>query len=315
VPFSVILDAGYALSAADTAVASGGGSGARGWRNVGEFRQNALEVHAAGRAAPNVSFRLEAALDSSGSDVHTPVAFVRFDDVLPGGALDVRVGRWDAGLPFLSAVRRGTRADYLAPVALDARGIELNGAHAAWTWALGAIESQRLPTDAGAAAHSFNGLEDLEAWAMRDVRGQLFGARGFFDHQESDISFHAFLQRLQVQFAASLGGERWRVMPAYTLDRFDDRPAPGIHQRHQYALLELQALPGAQQRWLLTARFEHGHVTPTVLTPGEDHDREVLRAACYVAPNVRVSLECAHTGDNVGGPHALATDAAVQLVY
>jgi hypothetical protein len=30
---------------------------------------------------------------------------------------------------------------------------------------------------------------------------------------------------------------------------------------------------------------------------------------------VRVALECAHTGDNVGGPHMIAANAAVRLDY
>ena len=96
--------------------------------------------------------------------------------------LDLRMNPEHPPLPkVLSAlplVLRGTRADYLAPVALDARGIELNGAGAAWTWALGAINGMGHAAQSGvrrsgllrkddACTAPANHTADKDAWWHR----------------------------------------------------------------------------------------------------------------------------------------------------
>ncbi len=303
---SLVVELGAGFASTDT-LAPGGG---RGHRNVTESRPARIDLHAAGTVAPRVSYHAAARLDSSSSSVVTTAAFVQFDDLARGRALAFKLGRFDAELPFLSDARRGTRAPYLAPVALPADGVELGGSRGRWLYATGLVNSTRTPSP-----RSFERLEDVYVWAMRESGGQMLGTRLYFGHQDSNISWHAFLQRLQVQLAGDFGGRRLRVRPGYTLDRFDDRPAPGIHQRHQYALLELWALPDDAARWELLARLEHERTTPTVLTPGEDHDLEVIRAARVVTPNVRAALELAHAGDNVGGPHVTSASLSVQLAY
>jgi hypothetical protein len=308
-PLSIVLEAGAFLERGDTLSAGGG----RGRRNGGEFRQHVLDLHAAGTAGENVSFHVQAGLDSAAASVRTRAAFVQFDDVRRGGALAIKVGAFDAGLPFLSRARRPTRREYLAPVEVWARGVELAGAHAAWTYAVGVMNSAR--TGAGAGGHGFNRLEDTYARVTRERGGQVLGGRVLFDRQDSNISFHAWLQRLQVQLGGRFGADRFWLVPAYTLDRFDDRPAPGIHQRRQYVLLEALALLGAPRDWTVAARLEHERTTPTALTPGSDKDLEVLRLERVVSPNAHVALEWSHVAETTGGPRASRLDALVRLAY
>ena len=114
---------------------------------------------------------------------------------------------------------------------------------------------------------------------------------------------------------ASLGTDRIRFEPAYVLDRFDDRPAAGIHRRHQYAVLQGLALLDGAGTTALSVRFEHDHVTATPFTRGEDHDLEAIRCWRWVSPEVRVALEGSHAGDDLGGSHESRLDATVTLAY
>ncbi|HTQ48506.1 MAG TPA: hypothetical protein VMI75_37375 [Polyangiaceae bacterium] len=307
----IVAAAGYAWTQADVPGTGGG----RERSHTGAFGLDQLDLHAAGRASANVSYHVEASLDSAQSAWSARTAYVVFDDLLPNGALAAKAGIYDAGMPFLSSDRRGTRAPDLTPVALAARGIELGGLRGDWTWAAGLINSQRTTPATPGGAPDFNALEDEYAWLVRAVHDQQFGARMLFDRQDSDLSFHAWLQHLQFQAAAMLGGGRFWAVPAYTLDRFDDRPGAGEHERHQYALLELVGLLDPGQRWVVTARLEHEHVTAVGTTPEADLHLEVLRLVHAFDPRTRVALEAMDSGDNVGGPRSAGFDAAVQLAY
>jgi hypothetical protein len=216
-------------------------------------------------------------------------------------------------LPFLSTDRRPTRREYLAPVEISAHGVEVTGTRAAWAATIGMMNSSR--TGASAGGHGFNRLEDTYARVTRAFGAQELGARLLFDRQDSDISFHAWLQRLQAQVGGRFGADRLWIVPAYTLDRFDDRPSPGIHQRHQYALLEALAVLGAEREWVLTARAEHEHTTPTISTPGEDQDLEALRLTRVVSADSRVALEWSRVAVTAGGPRESRLDALMQLAY
>jgi len=309
-PLTLSTEFGAALLAADTASAGGG----RASRVTSEFRAWTLRARTQGRLAPGIAFDAEADVDSAGGTVRLPVLAARFDD-LAGGALAVRVGRFEAGLPFLSPERSPLLSPFLAPVAIAAEGVELQGVRRGWTAAAGITNSERTLANVGDNVTSFSRIENQYVWAMREARGQFAGARLLFGRQPSDISYHAWLQRLQLVIGASLGGERVRLQPAYVLDRLDDRPAPGIHQRQQYAVLEGVAQLDPAGTNTLALRVEHGHLTPTVLTAGEDHDREAARLARWLAPGVRLAVEGSHTGDNLGRPHEVHVDASVTLVF
>ena len=308
-PVSAVFEAGAMIARGDTV----GAGGARGAHNAGEFRQHVLDLHAAGRAGEKVSFHIQASLDSAANAVHAGTAYVQFDDVLRGGALALKVGTFDAGLPFLSAARRPTRREYLSPVELAARGIELNGVHADWGWAVGQMNSSRL--GAGTNGRGFNRLEDTYLRVTRAFGGQAVGGRLLFDRQDSNIGFHAWLQRLRAQAAGRFGADRIWVVPAWALDRYDDRPIAGTHQRHTYLLLEGLALLGAQRDWTLVARLEHEHTTPVGPAPGGDQDLEALRLARVVTPNARVALEWSRVAVTAGAPRESRVDATVQLAY
>ncbi len=308
-PVSIVLEAGAMYARGDTV----GAGGASGPHTTGAFRQHALYLHAAGTAGVNVSFRIQAGLDSAMSAVHTTSAFVQFDDVVRDGALAIKVGVFDAGLPFLSAARRSTRREYLAPVELAAQGVELNGAHSAWGYAIGQMNSSRAGV--GSNGHGFNRLEDTYLRVTRTLGGQVVGGRLLFDRQDSDIAFHAWLQHLQAQVAGRFGTDRLWVVPAYTLDRFDDRPAAGNHQRHQYVLLEALALLGARRDWSLAARLEHEHTTAVGPAPREDRDLAALRLERVVTPDARVALEWSRVAVTAGVPRESRVDALVQLAY
>ena len=308
--FSIVAETGAAFARTDTP----GAGGARGARNTAEFRPYPLGAHSAGALTRTISYGLEARLDSAGGVLRAPVMFLQFE-ALRGRMLALKAGRFETGLPFLSSSRRTTRVPYLAPVAIAAEGIEALTSHAAWSAAAGLINSERSPAPAGNGSHAIDRLENTYAWAMRAWGGQQVGGRVLFARQASNISYHAWLQRLQVELAASLGTNRLRLQPAYVLDRFDDRPAPGIHQRHQYAVLEGLAVLDARGASAISLRLEHDHVTPTLFTPGDDRDLEAARGWRWVSPNVRLALEASHAAGAAGGRRETRLDATVTLAY
>jgi hypothetical protein len=274
-----------------------------------------LDAHGEGALTRNAWYGVAASLDSLSGRPSVPMMFFECS-ALGSGARAVRVGRFETGLPFLSADRRATLAPYLAPVTIAAEGIELRESlPRSWVAVVGRIMSRRAPARSTADARWLDRLEDTFVWATGTFGEQVFGARVLFDRQDSNISYHAWLQRLQVSLGASLGTRRFRIVPSYLLDRFDDRPAPGIHQRHQYVGLEALVLLDPEGRCTVSTRLEHEHVTPTVWTRGEDHDLEVFRASRWIVPNACLALEASRTGDNVGGPRAARLDASVTLAY
>lgn len=311
-PLSLIGNVGCAFTRTDTADIA---SGARGRRNESAFRQIAVDVQSAGTLAENMSFHVQDSLATDTGVSKTGTAFVQFDDVIKHGALNLKVGLFDVDFPFLANSRRTTIQRYLSPVSIRAGGFELNGTRALWTCGAGLMNSHRRAANAKPGTRTFNQLEDTYFWIMRDVGRQVFGARMLFDRQDSNLPIHIWLQHLQVHGGALLDFGRLEVIPAYTFDRFDDRPAAGVHDKHQLALIEALALLDREGRWVLTARLEHDYRTGTHLTPEEDRHQEALGLARYISPNARVSLDWAHAGDNLAGPKSDRLDAYVHVGY
>ena len=108
-------------------------------------------------------------------------------------------------------------------------------------------------------------------------------------------------------------------------ERFDRRSAlvvqgechdqAGIHDRHQYGLLEAVAPLDRGARWVVTGRIEHELHTKTSLTPLDDHDQEVLNLSCAMTSKARGAVEWSHHGDNVGGPRMDELNAFVFVSY
>src|SRR5205814_10542057 len=99
-------------------------------------------------------------------------------------------------------------------------------------------------------------MEDTYLRLGHDLGGQPVAAQMLFDRQDSDLATLTWLQHLRGQIGARLGPPRFTVTPSYVFDRFDDRPLPGVHERHQYYLLETQVLLDSRARWTATGRYE-----------------------------------------------------------
>ncbi len=310
-PFSLIATFGATAWRADTAAAPGG----RARSSETAFEQQALELHSAGTLARNVSYHASVAADGDRGTIRAGETFVQLDDLARGGALNLRAGVFDVELPFLSNARRTTVRRYLAPVTLDAHGLELNDARPGWTYGTGLINSQRAATSLSPGGRALNRLEDKYLWVVRDAGEAQLAARMLFGRQDSNLPSLPWMQHLQATAGASLALQRMLLTTAYVLDRFDDRPAAGIHQRHQYTLLEALVPLESAQRWALTARIEHDCTTKTVLTREEDRNLEVVNVGCFTSPNTRIEVEVAHGGDNVGGPRVDEVSAGVQISY
>jgi hypothetical protein len=199
---------------------------------------------------------------------------------------------------------------------MPARGFELNGVTGPWTYGAGLLQSRRTELDTAPANRVFGHLEDPYLWFARDLGGQRVGARMLFDRQDSNnLAYLAWMQHLQAQASAVLTHGRLGIVPAYTFDRFDDRPSAGLHQRRQTALLEAHLPLDAAQRWQMTAYAEHDYTTRTRYTPEADHHHEALELGFDVRPNAEVAVEWQHAGDNVAGPHVNELNTFLRLGY
>ena len=136
-----------------------------------------------------------------------------------------------------------------------------------------------------------------------------------FDRQESNLPWLAWLQHLQAQASALLVVGRFELVPAYSFDRFDDRPAGGLHQRRQTALLEARAPLDHAQRWKLTAFAEHDYTTKTPYSREADHHQEAVELGFGVRQNTELAVEWVHAVDNVAGPQVERLNTYLRLGY
>src|SRR5690348_4851462 len=178
VPLSVVGDVGATFTQTDADT----GGGARATFSTLNFNQNAYELHSAGTLAKELTFHADANFDGAAGPLGAGMCFLQVDDLVKDGALNVKGGIYDADVPYIASSRVTTQQDYLTPVTFDGRGVELNGTRTGWTYALGLINSDRTqgkPTD-----KTLNNLENVYAWLMRDLHGQLVSARVFLDRQD-----------------------------------------------------------------------------------------------------------------------------------
>ena len=278
-------------------------------------RESSIELHSAGRARERWSWHLDQRIGADGGALETRTASFQLDDLVGTGALQLRAGRFEAGLPFLAASRRPTLAPYRTPVSLDAEGLELNGARAQWCYAAGVTEDQRTRPRGTPGFRYLSRLQDTYLWVSRTVAGQRIGGRLWFDRQDSDLPFHTWLQHMQHEVAACLTAGRVQVTPAYLLDRFDDRPAAELHDKHHMALLEVVTPLGRERRWWVCGRYEHEYRTRTPFSAELDRQSATLDLSFDARPDTRVALEWSHGADNIGGPRVDALDAYVRVGY
>ena len=260
---------------------------------------SSFELIAAGSPARRLHAHLEAGVDREGPDVRRGDEFVQYGDAGKAGALAVRAGRFDAVLPFLSNDSRLTVAGDLAPLAFAARGVELDGARADWSAAAGLSLSDRTLAGGASPRPIHPPLEDTYFRLGRRFGAETVGAQMLFDRQDSHLATLSWLQHMRCQIAAQVAMSRVTLVPAYVFDRFDDRPMPGVHERHQYYLLEGIVPLGLARRWVVTARYEHDYRTRNTYDPEDHRQQEVLQLAWQAVANARLGLECARNDDRL----------------
>ncbi len=286
------------------------------------FQQNQVELHSAGTLAKNISFHVDNNFAGVAQPLLSGMAFVQFDNIAKDGALNLKVGIFDAEIPYLSSSRRTTWADYQTPVTLDGRGLELNGEKNGWTYAAGLINSQRDIASVQARSpdvQSLNVLENPYVWLMRDVGPHRVTARLVLDRQNPRTQGDAVSNHVQMDLSALLVSDRFWLIPDYTLERFDS-PDSGLAATVHHGMLEAVVLLDPQSRWLLTGRYELSHNPrrdPLALTftPEKDASLAALDLSCYVSPNAKVALDWSRTWDNIRGDRLDELQALVHVGY
>jgi len=307
-PLSLIGNVGMDVAGTDTRTDAGD----RERTTISEFRQNAVEFHTAGTLAKKVTFHFDNGFTTDTGVLESGMAFVQFDELARGGALNLKVGIYDAEIPYLSSARRTTLADYLTPVTFDGQGFELNGAQSGWTYALGLINSGRThgaPTD-----RNFNRLEDTYLWVMREVGGQRIAARAYLDRQDPRAVGSSSAVRAQFDLSALLTLQRLTVIPAYVLETHTE-PDVETPDRVHHGMLEAIVPFGPDGHWVLTGRYEIAHVVKTALIPESDQWLGALNAGYYINPNAKLGIEWAHMGNNAGAPFVDEGQVYVHVGY
>jgi hypothetical protein len=307
-PLSLVGNVGMDITGTDART----GEDDRERTTVSQFRQNAVEFHSAGTLAKQVTFHFDSGFSTDTGLLENGMAFVQFDELARGGALNLRAGIYDAEVPYLSSARRTTQADYLTPVTLDGQGFELNGAKPGWTYAIGLINSGR--TRGAPSDRLLNRLEDTYLWVMHEVGGQLVAARAFLDRQDPRTALSSVALHAQFDLSAQLTLRRLTVIPAYVLETHSD-PDSETPNRVHHGLLEAMLPLGSQGRWVATGRYEIQHVVRTALVPESDLWLAAVNAGYYVNPAAKLGLEWAHLGNNAGAPFVDEVQAFVHVGF
>jgi len=276
---------------------------------------SSFELVAAGSPARRLVAHVEAGIDRAGADVRRGDETIRLGGGGTAGAFAVKAGRFDAELPFLSNESRMTGAPYLSPIAFAARGFELEGWHSDWTAAAGLSLSDRTHAGGVAPRTIRSPLEDTYVQLGRRFGAQRVGAQVLFDRQDSQLATLSWLQHLRCQVAAQLACPGVTLVPAYVFDRFDDRPAPGVHEHHQYVMLESIVPLGLGRRWVMTARYEHDTRTRNTYDPEDHREQEVVQLAWQAIPSARLGLECARTDDRLAHEDRADVEAFAQASW
>jgi hypothetical protein len=300
-PLAVVGNVGYAYDKIDTLDTT---TGSRGSFATSQFVQNAFELHSAGTLSKDFTFHFDADFEGPGLPLNSGQAYLQFDDLAKDGMLNARAGIYDADMLYLAGSRRTTNTDYLLPVTFDGAGVELNGLHSGWTYALGIINSSRTigkPTD-----KTMNNLENPYVWVTRDIHGQLIGGRLYMDHQDPRKVDKSSSLHTQAEINAFLNSGRWIVIPEFTYENFSD-PDPTQRDKAQSGLLEALLFLDKNQHWLFTGRYEVRHLPKydylgAPAFAEEDDQQEVANVSWYANPNAKLALEWSHLADNVQGP-------------
>lgn len=305
IPVSVVASAGTG--------ATRNGSETSGDRDLLSIR--AAELHSQLRLGELGSVRIEANAGQPPSIRERGLFYGQLAATGAGRSFSARAGRFDGALPILTDHLIATIHPYLAPVGLDALGLGVSGRVRGWSAGGGWIDSrQNLRPDEDAPL-ALRRMDDAYLWAGRGSRAGVVQASMLFDRQDSTLPSLTWMQHLKAEAGAEFAIRRVTFVPGYVFDRFDDRPAAGIHDRHQYYLLQALAPLGARGRWLMAARVEHDYHTRTVLTPEGDRQLEVANLSYELFSGTSVTLEGSDQTDNFGAPGVRSVDARIRLIY
>jgi len=286
-PIAFVADVGYDY---DHVLIPAHGAVAEVKSNTSTFQQNAVELHMAGTLAPHVTFHVDSNFAGVNGALESGMAFVQLDDVAKNGALNVKAGIYDGDIPYLASSRTMTHHEYLIPLTFDAQGIELNGTHTGWTYAVAMINSGRTtgkPTDT-----TLNNFEDPYAWLMRDIGKHELAARVLLDHQDPRAAGVRSSDRTQVDLSALINFSRAMITPAFSYEKEDD-PDIDHPAKRQTGMLEANVLLDSESKWVLTGRYEIQH-TPAddaILLPERDQHLATANLSYYVNPNARIALD------------------------
>lgn len=312
-PLAVVGNVGYDYTSTDAADSTG----KRSRTAVSQFRQNTSEFHSAGTLAEKITFHFDNNFAGVNGPLNSGMAFVQFDDVAKDGKLNVKLGIYDAEIPYLSDSRRTTWSHYLSPVTLNGQGIEFNGTQSGWTYAAGINNSMR--THGKADDKTLNTFENPYVWLLRDFSGQMVCARVFLDQQDPRDTTKSSSQHVQAEFNAYLNHGRWVVIPGVTYEHFADAD-PTQRDKMITGLLEALYFLDKDSRWLATARFELRHMPKfdfqgSTAFAEEDDQQIVANLGWYANPNCKIALEWTHNADNIQGPKIDEVQAFVHLAY
>jgi hypothetical protein len=295
------------------------GDGNRLRTTYAAFEQRQVEFHSAGTLGENVTFHFDNNFAGAGGPLQSGMAFVQLDDVVKDGVLNVKAGIFDADIPYLAESRNTSLSAYMNDrVTLGASGLELNGVRSSWWYALGLINSGRDSAAVSASrpgTKTFNQLENVYFWVMREAGGHMYTARVYLDHQDPRKLNALSSQRLQADLSAYVDRGRLTLIPGYTYEKYQDQPLGTSDETHT-GLLEATCLLGKDSRWALTARLEHEYVPKNNgATSVQDHNLGAMNLAYYVNANARFGIDWAHGSDNIRGPVTDDVQAFVWVGY
>jgi len=314
-PFALIGNVAY--DALTSSVKDSAGNTTR--TTYAAFAQRQVEFHSAGTLGQNVTFHFDNNFAGAGGPLFSGQAFVQLDDVAKNGLMNVKAGIYDADVPYLADSRKTTLTGYLNDrVTIPASGLELNGISNTTWYAVGLINSGRDTASVRAmnpGTTSFNQLENLYGWVMKEMGPYAYSARVYLDRQNPRKMNVSASQRMQVDVSAYADRGRVILIPGYTYEKFQDQFA-GLPDQDHTGMLETMILLDKTNHTVLTARYEHQYAPKSNGSPGpQDHGVGTLNLAYYINANARFGVDWAHTSDNVRGPTSDEFQAFVWVGY
>jgi hypothetical protein len=245
--------------------------------------RESLEFFSAGSVAPTVSyfFDYHFAQEDPATENYSATpggTFIILNDLVPDGRVNLRFGAMSDEFLHLSAPRKTTLDDYLAPVSIDFMGVELNGYHPAKVrYAVG------FGDDEVKVATVKNNLRGYYGWATYEVSETLLGLRYY-----SAKAGTAGPEKNHTQLDGNVDFRRgpWDLLLAY----FTQANVDGAANDNQRNLLT-EVIYVAGPKLLLTGRYElQDTESGGVKRPGTDR-KMLFNLSYFAVPNMKMFTE------------------------